>query len=464
MKPKLSDLWRWDGLLERSQYLFWGVLLAAVKYNLDRLIAYVWFGGKWTIFKRETLSLYLWQSPLSGVEKPYFMALLAVSLPFLWAGTALTLRRLRALGWRPFWVLLFFVPVVKFIFFAVLCLLRSDDEKQRPPVIENSWDRGLGRILPHGAFLSALLAVILTAGITFGFAWLGASIFQDYGWSIFVGLPFCMGFLSSLIYSFRDERSLARCIAVANTTVALVGLGFLIFALEGVICLVMAAPIAFGIATIGGAMGYAVQRNFWWRDQPANLFCSAILIVPLAMGLEHAAPPALPLLKVQSSVIINAPVEKVWGNVVSFSELPPPDEMIFKLGVAYPIRAEIYGCGVVAVRHCNFSTGPFVEPIEVWDEPHLLKFSVTENPEPMQEWTPYRDVHPAHLDGYLESRAGQFRLVPLGNGRTLLEGTTWYHHHLWPADYWQLWSDHIIHTIHLRVLNHVKQLSEKDMP
>jgi hypothetical protein len=41
-----------------------------------------------------------------------------------------------------------------------------------------------------------------------------------------------------------------------------------------------------------------------------------------------------------------------------------------------------------------------------------------------------------------------------------LEGTNWYHHHLWPADYWQLWSDHIIHTIHLRVLNHVKHLSE----
>jgi hypothetical protein len=52
------------------------------------------------------------------------------------------------------------------------------------------------------------------------------------------------------------------------------------------------------------------------------------------------------------------------------------------------------------------------------------------------------------------------RLVPLEGGRTLLEATTWYHHHLWPADYWQLWSDHIIHTIHLRVLRHVKQLSE----
>jgi hypothetical protein len=79
----------------------------------------------------------------------------------------------------------------------------------------------------------------------------------------------------------------------------------------------------------------------------------------------------------------------------------------------------------------------------------------------MQEWTPYRQIHPPHLDNFLESKAGQFRLVPLDGERTLLEGTTWYHHHMWPARYWQVWSDVIIHQIHLRVLNHVKQLSER---
>jgi hypothetical protein len=234
------------------------------------------------------------------------------------------------------------------------------------------------------------------------------------------------------------------------------------FAFEGIICLIMAAPIAFAVATMGGMLGYAVQKTFWWPAQSAKLCCSVVLLIPFAMILEHAVPPSLPLLAVKSSVIINAPPEKVWRNVVSFSELPPPSEMIFKVGVAYPIRAEIRGSGVGAVRYCNFSTGPFVEPIQVWDEPRLLKFSVTENPEPMQEWTPYHNVHPVHLDGYLVSQGGQFRLVPLENGRTLLEGTTWYYHHLWPADYWQVWSDHIIHTIHLRVLNHVKRLSEAD--
>jgi hypothetical protein len=32
---------------------------------------------------------------------------------------------------------------------------------------------------------------------------------------------------------------------------------------------------------------------------------------------------------------------------------------------------------------------------------------------------------------------------------------------MWPADYWRLWSDLIIHRIHSRVLRHIQALSEE---
>src|SRR2546430_5741809 len=44
-----------------------------------------------------------------------------------------------------------------------------------------------------------------------------------------------------------------------------------------------------------------------------------------------------------------------------------------------------------------FSTGPFVEPIEVWDEPRLLKFGVTANPAPLDELTPRSEEHTSEL-------------------------------------------------------------------
>jgi uncharacterized membrane protein YhaH (DUF805 family) len=461
MKPKLSDLWRWDGTIERGAFLFWGLCLFSIKYNLDRLIGAMWFDQSWTIFNWDTIRFYLWQSPANQAGGVYYFVLLAASLPFLWTGVVLTLRRLRSLGWQPWWVLFFFAPVLKLFFFALLCLLPSRAETQKPPVIGERRVGKLGAMIPSGKLGSASLAAVVSASLALFAGWIGTSKFGDYGWSLFVGLPFVMGFLSALIHSFHRPRGLGSCILTAIVAVGLAGAGFFFLAMEGAICLLMAAPLALALGIIGAIIGYLVQRTILWRTDSSQLFCLAVVFAPLTMGLEKGLPPPLPVLEVKSSVIVDAPPEKVWHNVVSFSQLPPPREMIFKLGVAYPVRAEINGHGVGAIRHCNFSTGPFVEPIEVWDEPRLLKFSVTQNPEPMQEWTIYRDVHPAHLDGYLQSCGGQFRLMPLDGNRTLLEGTTWYYHHMWPADYWQLWSDYIIHTIHLRVLNHVKELSEQ---
>ena len=55
-------------------------------------------------------------------------------------------------------------------------------------------------------------------------------------------------------------------------------------------------------------------------------------------------------------------------------------------------------------------------------------------------------------------------LTVLPNGATRLEGTTWYRNAIWPSLYWQIWSDYIIHRIHLRVLVHIKNEAESNTP
>jgi hypothetical protein len=114
---------------------------------------------------------------------------------------------------------------------------------------------------------------------------------------------------------------------------------------------------------------------------------------------------------------------------------------------------------VGAVRYCEFTTGPFVEPITVWDPPNRLAFNVIEQPEPMHEWSPYEEVYAPHLHDTMLSQRGQFELIEK-DGQTLLRGTTWYTLDLAPGSYWRLWSDFVVHRIHMRVLQHVKDLSE----
>ena len=142
--------------------------------------------------------------------------------------------------------------------------------------------------------------------------------------------------------------------------------------------------------------------------------------------------------------------------------MPAPQHWLFSTGVAYPLRARIDGEGVGAVRRCEFSTGAFVEPITVWDEPRRLSFDVIEQPVPMEEWSFYAQVNPPHLDHSFKSRRGEFRLIATPSGGTRLEGSTWYAMDMGPAPYWQVWGDAILHRIHTRVLEHVRRLSEAD--
>jgi hypothetical protein len=184
-----------------------------------------------------------------------------------------------------------------------------------------------------------------------------------------------------------------------------------------------------------------------------------VLLLPFTFGFEVSTRSQPTLHRVVTTVEIDAPIEKVWKNVIEFPQIDAEPEGVLRLGFAYPINARIDGSGVGAVRYCNFNTGPFVEPITTWQEPNLLAFDVREQPVPMTETSPYNNLHTAHLE-YIRSQKGQFRLYEK-DGKTVVEGTTWYTHDIAPDVYWNLFSDEIIHQIHLRVLNHIKEVSER---
>lgn len=457
---RAADLWRWDGRTSRAAYAAVGLIGLAVKHNLDRLIASSFLGYKNSFNYWAPLGKAARLDHLSDIEAKFLATLLLVSIPFIWVGVAMTVKRLRDAG-QPLWlVVLFFVPFVNLLFFLLLCALPPHERSQELEAAPWPGPHGIDRFIPRSKIGSAALALAVTTVLGLGFVLMGTLVIGAYGWGLFVALPFCLGMFSVLLYSYHEPRVWFDCLAVALLPVALVGAGLLLIAVEGVICLLMAAPFAVALAALGGALGYAIQARHWRPKHSPAMFSILILLVPASFGLEHAAALRPPVYEVRTAIEVNAPAEKVWNQVVAFAEIPPPRELLFRAGIAYPIRAEITGHGVGAVRNCIFSTGPFVEPIEVWDEPHLLKFGVTANPAPLNELTPYGHIDAPHLHGYFVSEEGQFSLTALPDGRTRLEGTTWYHNAMWPASYWHLWSDYIIHRIHLRVLEHIRAEAE----
>jgi hypothetical protein len=313
------------------------------------------------------------------------------------------------------------------------------------------------RRLKRGRMLSsAMLAVSVSAAFAIAISALSSTIFRTYGWTLFVALPVVMGFLAVIIFAENNAIRMKDAISVSLLTLLVTGAGLIFVGIEGLICLAMALPIAAPLAIFGGLLNYAMIRNRSTAGQAYMASLLLVVLVPGASEFEHLQHRAAPRFAVTTAVDIPASPEVVWRATIAPSRLDPPADWIFRAGIAYPLAAHIDGSGLGATRYCNFSTGDLVEPVLEWHEPRLLRFAVKSNPEPMVEMTPYRNIHPPHLRGFLVSRQGQFRLLPDANGGTRLEATTWYEHNLWPAEYWRWWSDYIIHRVHMRVLDHVR--------
>lgn len=455
----------------RRPYIAWGLFLAALKFLMDTGIVYGFTHKTWSPLGYILPSLILRDEALGNNVPQLMHVLLAVgAMPFLWVGVTMSVRRAADAAISPWFGIMFLVPILNYATILVLCLAPREAaiwnpagippyrQAGSPPEVETAGPSSTVD-LPSG-IRAALTG--LAACISLGVGMIGLSIYGlgTYGMALFFATPFTMGAVSAYIYNARYPRSVWKTLGLALLGTVLTGSVVLLFAIEGLVCLAMAFPIAAVLAIIGALVAWSItSATHNRRSGPVAM----LLVLPaLAAGEAKLAAPTLR--HATTSIEIDAPPERIWPNIVGFSELPAPPAWVSRLGVAYPMRARIEGSGVGAVRHCEFSTGAFVEPITVWDEPRRLAFDVTSQPPSMTEWSPYRSVKAPHLEGYMVSKGGEFRLVPLSNGRTRLEGTTHYTLAIYPELYWVAYGELLLHGIHSRVLEHIKTLSEHPPP
>jgi uncharacterized membrane protein YhaH (DUF805 family) len=370
------------------------------------------------------------------------------TLPFLWIAVTMSVRRAADAGKSPWLGMLVLIPIVNLAFMLAMCFVPTQQGEH--------WSTARPAPSGEGHLRSGAFAVgisLIVGGVMLASS---VNVFSSYGASLFVGTPMLMGATAAYLYNRPHPRGYGASMGIGLASVFFACLALLLFALEGLLCVAMAAPLMLPLGAMGGLIGKAIADA---TRRPAAELLAILLVLPLWAGGESRMISS-PEYVVVTSVEIEAPAAAVWGHVVGFPELSESRAWYFSWGIACPERARIVGQGVGATRYCDFSTGTFVEPITAWEQPQRLAFDVTDQPEPLVELSPYRTVHPPHLDRYLRSTHGEFRLISLSTNRTRLEGRTWYRFDMFPQGYWTLWSDFLIHRIHERVLTHIKQLSE----
>lgn len=455
MKTVMRDLVSFQGSVSRIRILVWGILLATIKYPLDYAVAVYGFDYPWSPLTYFSVR----RGPLlHAADLPQlWLSLLAVAAPFLWAGVALTVKRLRDSGISPMWSLFFFAPYINYLFFLVLCTLPPKRSVRSPDTPSVSADvpgdeqeqgvegREFGRLIPHNKIGAFCIAFFAAFSISVASIVLASTFGEQWGLSLFLVAPLSIGFVAQFIVGYHDLRSsrprFGQIISIAVLTV----LSLFWSGREGLPCLIMATPILLPVVLIGAFVAHCVIKLGQVRTT-SLVFAIGVIPVSTLIDGDFATQPSPRA--VRSVIEINASPDLVWKYIVNFPRIESPTELIFRMGIAHPQAATIDGEGPSALRRCIFDQGVFEEPIEVWKPGEELTFGVLSQP--------------SRLDSYLNVKRGQFLLRSIGAATTVVEGTTWFDLNVHPASYWTLWSDNIVETIHQRVLRHVKALAERD--
>jgi hypothetical protein len=262
-------------------------------------------------------------------------------------------------------------------------------------------------------------------------------------YSEFVLIPFLMGIIGAWFWrddAISGKRLILR--SLINCMIAVV-LSFL-FLGEGVICLVIVSPLLWTFTVAGCFAGRAMFRR---NNQTLNVSVVALLAVLFVIdstSVHHYEN------MVADKIIIKAPISKVWKNVVAYKHNTSPNKYwLFKIGMPSPVESTTEGYYVGAKRKCIFSNGyVFDEKIVVYEENKNLTFDITSQP---------RDPE---IMGHIDILRGQFLLQDNHDGTTTVIGNSWYRLYVFPVWYYDIWAKSITRNVHLRVMEHIKQVSE----
>ena len=262
--------------------------------------------------------------------------------------------------------------------------------------------------------------------------------------SEFVILPMLMGIMSAWFWKdYKLSNKLLIWNSILNGFIAILLSYF--FLGEGTICLIIVSPLIFAFVVTGAFIGKVMFKR---RDQKMNIsFVSLLLFIFIADSVSDHHYENM----VSDEIVIKATPDKIWKNVVAFEKIKQPNQYwLFKLGMPSPMQTTVTANKLGAGRKCIFSNGyTFDEKIVAFEVNKNLTFDIVNQPQDPE------------IMGHIDIDKGQFILKDNGDGTTTLIGNSWYKLHVFPIWYYDIWAESITRNVHLRVMDHIKLLSEK---
>jgi hypothetical protein len=321
------------------------------------------------------------------------------------------------------------------------------------------WDRKAGLVI-GGALIGFVYGLVVRIG--FSNPAMSRS-FAIMSVAFLCVMPFAMGFLSVYFVERREPQPIWIWLVLPLVPVVAALVTTTLALWEGLICVLMFAPIGVGLGVVGGLCGGVLARRLSSRRAGTlPMFCVAILPL-LVSPWEQQFLASREVRTVESTIEIRASSQEIWQNIERVPAIHPdelPESWSHRIGFPNPVEATLSHEGVAGVRHATFERGVlFLENIDVWEPEKRLAFSIHAQTSQIPKTT--LDEHVTVGGAYFDVLRGEYQLEPLPNGVVRLHLSSehrvstdfnWYAH---------LWTGAVMKDLQDRILCVVKNRAER---
>lgn len=309
-------------------------------------------------------------------------------------------------------------------------------------------------------YLASLAGVIYGLLLRIGFEPKGTESFlQIISIAFLVICPFSVGAIAVLLSTDQDYIRVQKQISVSLSAMGLFLVAMFATFLEGLICIVLIAPVFCTASVLGGLFAGFIHNK--WRVKKSVTPVFAILPF-LVLPFESSTPPRGPEQVVSNTIHVHAPPEVVFQHLAEVRDIKPKElgfSFMHLIGLPKPLAAEMSNRGVGSVRVSKWQQGIwFKEEIIAWQQPwHMhYQFIVPKGSIPREAL----DRHVEINGEYFELVDGGYDLAATADGGTDLTLTTRFLNKSALKLYGNIWGSLVLADFHHAILGLMKNRAE----
>jgi hypothetical protein len=290
-------------------------------------------------------------------------------------------------------------------------------------------------------------------------------LFDTYNLSSLVSIsfmflvPVAIGYIR-IHFEFKSAKTLTKrqMVIIAWQPIFVFLLVSVITLLEGSICVAMALPAFMLFASIGGLLAGFIKNR---KTKNANRSLLSIALLPVLLSpIEVNYLHLSKTYEVTNSIIIEAPINRVWQQLANVSTIEPqelPFSLTQLIGVPKPLEANMNATGVGAIRTSKWQKGViFKEVITDWQPNKQMLYRFDIDPDAL-------DKHVKLGGEYFSPLYGGYELSEDKSGNTILTLKTTVQDNTNFGVYSRIWGEVIFQDFHYSLLTLMKSRAEKPL-